>query len=71
MLPDETRREILAALTELPYNVLWKWEADHLPGKPKNVYTRKWLPQQDVLGACELSYNWMIFISTVCCQLAN
>ncbi|XP_063216516.1 UDP-glycosyltransferase UGT5-like [Bacillus rossius redtenbacheri] len=29
--------------------VLWKWEADSLPGRPANVMVRKWLPQQDVL----------------------
>lgn len=37
-------------MSELPYNVLWKWEDDHFPDKPKNVVTRKWLPQQDILG---------------------
>lgn len=41
---------MLTALAELPYNVLWKWETDHLPGQPKNVMTKKWLPQQDILG---------------------
>lgn len=49
-LPIETRNEIIAALAQLPYNVLWKWESDHLPGQPKNVFVRKWLPQQDILG---------------------
>lgn len=51
-LPLEIRNEILTALAELPYDVLWKWESDHLPGQPKNVLIRKWLPQQDVLGMC-------------------
>ncbi|XP_063914602.1 UDP-glycosyltransferase UGT5-like [Zophobas morio] len=40
---------IKEVLSELPYNVLWKWESDDFPDKPKNVMTRKWLPQQDVL----------------------
>ncbi|KAJ3657226.1 hypothetical protein Zmor_016242 [Zophobas morio] len=44
------RKIIIEALSELPYNVLWKWEDDHFPDKPKNVVTRKWLPQQDILG---------------------
>lgn len=35
---------------ELPYQVLWKFENDTLPDKPKNVRIEKWLPQQDLLG---------------------
>lgn len=35
---------------ELKYTVLWKYEHDDLPDKPKNVIIRKWLPQQDILG---------------------
>ncbi|CAG9854774.1 unnamed protein product [Phyllotreta striolata] len=49
-LSVEVRQEIIKALGELPYNVLWKWESDHLPDRPPNVLTRKWLPQQDILG---------------------
>ncbi|CAG9854773.1 unnamed protein product [Phyllotreta striolata] len=49
-LSVEVRQEIIKALGELPYNVLWKWETDHLPDRPPNVLTRKWLPQQDILG---------------------
>lgn len=33
-----------------PVKVLWKWEKDVLPGKPDNVRTQKWLPQNDILG---------------------
>ncbi|KAG5870475.1 hypothetical protein JTB14_030329 [Gonioctena quinquepunctata] len=48
---SEERREIInQALSELPFNVIWKWEADNLPGKPRNVLIKKWLPQQDILG---------------------
>lgn len=49
-LSTELRKTITSALSELPYLVLWKWETDYLPNKPKNVITRQWLPQQDVLG---------------------
>lgn len=45
-----TRKIIIEALSELPYNVLWKWETDYLPDQPENVMTRKWFPQQDLLG---------------------
>ncbi|RZC39915.1 UDP-glucuronosyltransferase 2B20-like, partial [Asbolus verrucosus] len=49
-LTENVRKVIIQALSELPYNVLWKWETDHLPDQPKNVMTQKWLPQQDLLG---------------------
>lgn len=38
------------AFSELPYKVLWKFEAEEMEGKPDNVKISKWLPQQDVLG---------------------
>ncbi|KAF2892701.1 hypothetical protein ILUMI_13473 [Ignelater luminosus] len=44
------REEVIGALSEIPYKVLWKWEDESLPGQPKNVIIRQWLPQQDVLG---------------------
>ncbi|CAG9821310.1 unnamed protein product [Phaedon cochleariae] len=49
-LPTSTRNVFIQALANLPYKVLWKWEADYLPAKPDNVMIRKWLPQQDILG---------------------
>ncbi|CAG9860221.1 unnamed protein product [Phyllotreta striolata] len=44
------RKEIIGALAELPYKVIWKWEDDYLPDQPINVLVRKWLPQQDILN---------------------
>lgn len=49
-LDNKTLDAIVAALKSLPYNVLWKFEADILQKKPKNVLTRKWFPQKDILG---------------------
>ncbi|CAG9860312.1 unnamed protein product [Phyllotreta striolata] len=49
-LSSTLRKEITTALAELPYNVIWKWEDDHLADKPDNVLIKKWLPQQDILG---------------------
>ncbi|KAF5287369.1 hypothetical protein FQA39_LY15972 [Lamprigera yunnana] len=49
-LTDETRVTLMETFAELPYTVLWKFEADDLPNKPKNVITQKWLPQQLVLN---------------------
>ncbi|KAF5302524.1 hypothetical protein FQR65_LT00896 [Abscondita terminalis] len=48
-LPDGTLEIIMQTFKELPYTVLWKFELDNLPNKPKNVITRKWMPQQDIL----------------------
>ncbi|XP_067011624.2 UDP-glycosyltransferase UGT5 [Anabrus simplex] len=49
-LKEEKRQAILSAFAELPEKVLWKWEADTLPGQPKNVKVGKWLPQSDILA---------------------
>ncbi|KAF5302519.1 hypothetical protein FQR65_LT00891 [Abscondita terminalis] len=47
-LSDSTREKMLQAFKELPYTVLWKYEAN-IPNKPSNVITQKWFPQQDIL----------------------
>ncbi|KAK9878090.1 hypothetical protein WA026_020732 [Henosepilachna vigintioctopunctata] len=49
-MSDYTRNEFIAAFSDLPYNVVWKWEADVLPGKPDNVFIQKWVPQVSLLG---------------------
>ncbi|KAJ8923421.1 hypothetical protein NQ315_001979 [Exocentrus adspersus] len=49
-LKKETLTAIIEALRQLPYKVLWKFEADELPGKPDNVKLIKWTPQQSVLA---------------------
>ncbi|CAH2041369.1 unnamed protein product, partial [Iphiclides podalirius] len=38
------------ALADLPQRVVWKWETKSLPGKPKNIFVSKWLPQNDLLA---------------------
>ncbi|KAI7815626.1 UDP-glucuronosyltransferase [Rhyzopertha dominica] len=47
-LLESTRKAILATFSELPYNILWKYETDNME-LPKNVVVKQWLPQQDVL----------------------
>ncbi|KAF5287357.1 hypothetical protein FQA39_LY15960 [Lamprigera yunnana] len=49
-LSEQTRNVILETFRELPYTVLWKFELDDLPNKPKNVITSKWLSQARVLS---------------------
>lgn len=48
-IPSEKQKVILETLSELPFKVIWKFEADDLEGKPDNVKLVKWVPQQDVL----------------------
>ncbi|CAH2090412.1 unnamed protein product [Euphydryas editha] len=48
--PKDKVETIIAALSELPQRVIWKWEAKSLPGNPKNIYFSKWLPQNDILA---------------------
>ncbi|CAB3377024.1 Hypothetical predicted protein [Cloeon dipterum] len=50
MLPQEVIDGILKVFSKLKLKVVWKFENDDLPGKPKNVMINKWLSQQDVLG---------------------
>lgn len=51
-LPQEKREAMLEAFKKLPYKILWKFEDENLPGKPENVFIKKWYPQRDVLGKC-------------------
>ncbi|XP_017775594.1 PREDICTED: UDP-glucuronosyltransferase 2B13-like, partial [Nicrophorus vespilloides] len=58
-IPEETRDIIMKTFAKLPYKILWKFEAENLPGKPDNVKIVKWIPQQDVLS----HKNIKLFIS--------
>lgn len=40
----------LKTFSELPYQVLMKWEVDYKGTPPPNVKLEKWFPQQDILG---------------------
>lgn len=46
----EKRDAFLHVFSKIPQRVLWKWEADDLPGKSANIMTAKWMPQRDILG---------------------
>ena len=52
MLGDNTIVEILNAFEKLPeYTFLWKLDFVNTTIRvPHNVYIRKWIPQNDVLG---------------------
>lgn len=70
-LPDDKRDAFLQAFSELPQRVLWKWEADTLPGKPKNVWTEKWYPQNDILSklSCTVVFDATDFYADIQSQI--
>ncbi|XP_061392912.1 UDP-glucosyltransferase 2-like [Musca vetustissima] len=49
-LSKEKIKMFLDAFRNLKYTILWKFENDTLPNKPKNVIIRKWYPQPSVLA---------------------
>ncbi|KAB0792031.1 hypothetical protein PPYR_13992 [Photinus pyralis] len=49
-LDDRVRDDIMEAFRELPYLVVWKFDTDSLPNKPKNVMLHPWVPQMAVLN---------------------
>lgn len=49
ILQPEKIQVMVKVLSELPYDVLWKWDKDTLPGQSKNIKIAKWFPQTDVL----------------------
>lgn len=49
LLPTETIQTLIQAFSKLPYDILWKWNKDDLPGRTSNIKISKWLPQSDLL----------------------
>ncbi|KAJ0171760.1 hypothetical protein K1T71_012523 [Dendrolimus kikuchii] len=49
LLPPEKIQTINKVFSRLPYDILWKYDLDELPGKSKNVKLVKWVPQSDML----------------------
>lgn len=47
-LPDHIQRVFIDAFARIPQRVLVKFEGE-MKDTPKNVMTRKWLPQRDIL----------------------
>ncbi|KPJ13397.1 Ecdysteroid UDP-glucosyltransferase [Papilio machaon] len=48
-LPSDKLQAIINVFSRLPYDVLWKWDDEELPGRTKNIKISKWLPQSDLL----------------------
>ncbi|XP_022837626.1 UDP-glucuronosyltransferase 2B19-like [Spodoptera litura] len=49
LLPQDRVQMMAKVFSQLPYDVLWKWDKDELPGRSKNIKISKWLPQSDLL----------------------
>nr|QNS26322.1 UDP-glycosyltransferase UGT33AL1 [Ostrinia furnacalis] len=49
LLPPEKIQTMINVLSKLPYDILWKWNQDELPGRTPNIRISKWLPQSDLL----------------------
>jgi len=47
-LPGNVQSAFRKALARVPQKVLWKYEGE-MKDKPKNVMTKKWIPQRDIL----------------------
>lgn len=50
MLPPEKIQIMFNVLSQLPYDVIWKWDKDEMPGRSENIKIFKWLPQSDLLS---------------------
>lgn len=48
-LGENIVNNFLNVFKTLPFNVVWKWEANTMANKPDNVFIQKWLPQADLL----------------------
>ncbi|KAI5631024.1 UDP-glucoronosyl and UDP-glucosyl transferase domain-containing protein [Phthorimaea operculella] len=49
IFPEETIQMFVKVFCQLPYDVLWKWSQDELPGRCPNIRIGKWFPQSDLL----------------------
>ncbi|XP_022837179.1 UDP-glucuronosyltransferase 2B20-like [Spodoptera litura] len=47
--PADRIAVLVNTLSQLPYDILWKWNGDVLPGRTDNIRIEKWLPQSDLL----------------------
>lgn len=50
LLPPEKIEVMTSVFSTLPYNILWKWDKDVLPGQSDNIKIAKWFPQSDLLS---------------------
>lgn len=69
LLPPEKIQTFVRVFSKLPYDVLWKWNEDELPGRSKNIRIGKWFPQSDLLSKLivkNVSTVAFLFVSNAC-----
>ena len=49
-MPNEVLKMFVNVFNRLPFDIVWKWEGERPANLSSNTLTKKWLPQQDVLG---------------------
>ncbi|XP_052743558.1 UDP-glycosyltransferase UGT5-like [Bicyclus anynana] len=49
VMPPKKVQMMIKVFSELPYDVIWKWDLDSMSGKSDNINLYKWLPQSDLL----------------------
>ncbi|XP_039283417.1 UDP-glycosyltransferase UGT5 isoform X2 [Nilaparvata lugens] len=49
-MPEQQKSAFMKAFSRIPQTVLVRWDEVTIPDRPKNVYFRKWFPQQEILG---------------------
>lgn len=49
-LPPEMKESFVTAFSKLNETIIWKYGIDE-ENLSKNILTRKWLPQNDILGS--------------------
>ncbi|XP_069355765.1 UDP-glucosyltransferase 2-like isoform X2 [Maniola hyperantus] len=53
LLPSDKVKIFTTVFSQLPYDILWKWDKDEIPGRSQNVRISKWLPQSDLLSGLQ------------------
>jgi glucuronosyltransferase len=49
-LYNKNYTNFLEAFADIPYDILWKFDAENFISVPSNVHIRKWFPQSDLLA---------------------
>lgn len=61
MIPPRIINIFTKVFSKLPYNVLWKWDFDTLPGQTENIRISKWMPQADILS----KYKYCVYLQFI------
>lgn len=62
LMPDDVKETFIKVFSKLKQRVLWKIDADTLPGNSSNVKIVKWLPQHEILGEYVIVLDNILFV---------